>query len=173
MSPLRIFTLNRHSGFVHTQALNWMDAPWLPKSDSGTRSPAPHLRHRGKLNSTLLAPFPKRFRPAPRPTLHPIRRGCVTAARQAPEQVKGARVEIHCCVRCLGRCKSVPRILYHRRARSSRSCVWWNASETLTNPCGAAQATGHRRGERPEKRRSALKGRQSGNQPSRKPSGRH
>ena len=165
MSPLRIFTLNRHSGFVHTQALNWMDAPWLPKSDSGTRSPAPHLRHRGKVYSTSLAPFPTVLRPAPRPTLHPIRRECVIAARQAPEQVKGARVEIHRCVRCLGRSMSVPRILYHRRARSSRSRVWRGASKTLTNLCGAAQATGHRRGEGPEKRRSAPKGRQSGNQP--------
>lgn len=70
MSPLRIFTLNRHSGFVHTQALNWMDAPWLPKSLSGTSSPAPHLRHRGNSYSTLLAPFPLLWR-TPRPFFDP------------------------------------------------------------------------------------------------------
>jgi hypothetical protein len=55
-SPLRIFTLYRQFGFVHTHALNWIDAPWLPKSESGTRSPAPHLRHRGNVNSTPNAP---------------------------------------------------------------------------------------------------------------------
>jgi hypothetical protein len=45
MSPLRIFTLYKQAGFVHTQALYSMDAPWLPKSESGTRSPWPHFRH--------------------------------------------------------------------------------------------------------------------------------
>src|SRR5690242_4564603 len=56
MSPLRILTLYRQLGFVHTHALNWIDAPWLPKSDSGTRSPAPHFRHRGNSNSTPISP---------------------------------------------------------------------------------------------------------------------
>ena len=56
ISPLRILTLYRQFGFVHTHALKWMEAPWLPKSESGTRSPAPHFRHRGNANSTLVAP---------------------------------------------------------------------------------------------------------------------
>src|SRR5258707_1201815 len=56
ISPLRILTLYRQLGLVHTHALNWIDAPWLPKSDSGTRSPAPHFRHRGNVNSTPVAP---------------------------------------------------------------------------------------------------------------------
>src|SRR5262249_54831813 len=33
-----------------------MDAPWLPKSESGTRSPGPHFRHRGNVCSTHIAP---------------------------------------------------------------------------------------------------------------------
>src|SRR5690242_5203352 len=56
MSPLRILMLYRHDGFVHTQALYSMEAPWLPKSESGTRSPSLHLRHRGKVNSTRSPP---------------------------------------------------------------------------------------------------------------------
>src|SRR5215469_17428605 len=55
--PLRIFMLYKQDGFVHTQALYSMEAPWLPKSESGTRSPSPHLRHRGKINSTPFASF--------------------------------------------------------------------------------------------------------------------
>lgn len=59
MSPLRIFMLYRHEGFVQTHALYSIDAPWLPKSDSGTRSPSLHLRHRGKAFSTKPPPsFP-------------------------------------------------------------------------------------------------------------------
>src|SRR5215469_3315940 len=56
ISPLRIFMLYKQDGFVHTQALYSMEAPWLPKSESGTRSPSPHLRHRGNANSTKSSP---------------------------------------------------------------------------------------------------------------------
>jgi len=56
MSPLRILMLYRHEGLVQTQALYSIEAPWLPKSESGTRSPSPHLRHRGKAFSTKSPP---------------------------------------------------------------------------------------------------------------------
>src|SRR5579859_2041964 len=56
ISPLRILMLYRHDGFVQTQALYSMEAPWLPKSESGTRSPSLHLRHRGKAFSTKSPP---------------------------------------------------------------------------------------------------------------------
>ncbi len=48
--------LYRHEGLVQTQALYSIEAPWLPKSESGTRSPSPHLRHRGKAFSTKSPP---------------------------------------------------------------------------------------------------------------------
>ena len=48
--------LYRQEGLVQTQALYSMEAPWLPKSESGTRSPSPHLRHRGKAFSTKSPP---------------------------------------------------------------------------------------------------------------------
>jgi hypothetical protein len=56
MSPLRILMLYRQEGLVQTQALYSMEAPWLPKSESGTRSPSLHLRHRGKAFSTKSPP---------------------------------------------------------------------------------------------------------------------
>src|SRR6266567_79149 len=56
MSPLRILILYRHDGLVQTHALYSMEAPWLPKSESGTRSPSPHLRHRGNAFSTKSPP---------------------------------------------------------------------------------------------------------------------
>jgi hypothetical protein len=56
MSPLRILILYKQEGLVQTQALYSMEAPWLPKSESGTRSPSLHLRHRGKANSTKSPP---------------------------------------------------------------------------------------------------------------------
>ena len=56
ISPLRILMLYRHDGLVQTQALYSMEAPWLPKSESGTRSPSLHLRHRGKAFSTKSPP---------------------------------------------------------------------------------------------------------------------
>src|SRR6266566_2558922 len=56
ISPLRILMLYRHDGFVQTQALYSMEAPWLPKSESGTRSPSLHLRHRGNAFSTKSSP---------------------------------------------------------------------------------------------------------------------
>jgi len=56
ISPLRILMLYRHDGFVQTQALYSMEAPWLPKSESGTRSPSLHLRHRGNAFSTKSPP---------------------------------------------------------------------------------------------------------------------
>src|SRR5437588_8053175 len=56
ISPLRILMLYRHEGLVQTQALYSMEAPWLPKSESGTRSPSLHLRHRGKAFSTKSPP---------------------------------------------------------------------------------------------------------------------
>src|SRR5579859_5203585 len=56
MSPLRILMLYRHDGLVQTHALYSMEAPWLPKSESGTRSPSPHLRHRGNAFSTKSPP---------------------------------------------------------------------------------------------------------------------
>jgi hypothetical protein len=52
ISPLRILILYRQVGFVHTHALYSIEAPWLPKSESGTRSPSLHLRHRGNAFST-------------------------------------------------------------------------------------------------------------------------
>ncbi len=48
--------LYRHEGLVQTQALYSIEAPWLPKSESGTRSPSPHLRHRGNAFSTKSPP---------------------------------------------------------------------------------------------------------------------
>ncbi len=52
ISPLRILMLYRQVGFVQTHALYSIEAPWLPKSESGTRSPSLHLRHRGNAFST-------------------------------------------------------------------------------------------------------------------------
>src|SRR5215469_12559530 len=56
ISPLRILMLYKHEGLVQTQALYSMEAPWLPKSESGTRSPSLHLRHRGNAFSTKSPP---------------------------------------------------------------------------------------------------------------------
>ncbi len=56
MSPLRILMLYRQEGLVQTQALYSIEAPWLPKSESGTRSPSLHLRHRGNAFSTKSPP---------------------------------------------------------------------------------------------------------------------
>src|SRR5260370_14566656 len=56
ISPLRILMLYRHDGFVHTQALYSVEAPWLPKSDSGTRAPSLHFRHRVIAVSTKSPP---------------------------------------------------------------------------------------------------------------------
>ena len=52
ISPLRILILYRQVGLVQTHALYSIEAPWLPKSESGTRSPSLHLRHRGNAFST-------------------------------------------------------------------------------------------------------------------------
>src|SRR5579859_4142560 len=56
ISPLRILMLYRQVGFVQTHALYSIDAPWLPKSESGTRSPSLQLRHRGNAFSTKSPP---------------------------------------------------------------------------------------------------------------------
>ena len=56
ISPLRILMLYRQVGFVQTHALYSIEAPWLPKSESGTRSPSLHLRHRGNAFSTKSPP---------------------------------------------------------------------------------------------------------------------
>ena len=56
MSPFRILMLYRHEGLVQTHPLYSMEAPWLPKSESGTRSPSLHLRHRGNAFSTKSPP---------------------------------------------------------------------------------------------------------------------
>src|SRR6266446_2137273 len=56
ISPLRIFMLYKQDGLVHTHALYSMEAPWLPKSESGTRSPSLHLRQRGNAFSTKSPP---------------------------------------------------------------------------------------------------------------------
>ncbi len=56
ISPFRILILYKQVGFVHTQALYSIEAPWLPKSESGTRSPSLHLRHRGNAFSTKSPP---------------------------------------------------------------------------------------------------------------------
>src|SRR5579864_1236203 len=56
ISPLRILMLYRHDGLVQTHALYSIEAPWLPKSESGTRSPSLHLRHRGNAFSTKSPP---------------------------------------------------------------------------------------------------------------------
>src|SRR5439155_27044536 len=56
ISPLRILMLYRQEGLVQTQALYSMEAPWLPKSESGTRSPSLHLRQRGNAFSTKSPP---------------------------------------------------------------------------------------------------------------------
>src|ERR1051326_5216704 len=58
MSPLRILMLYRHPGFVQTHALYSIEAPWLPKSESGTNSPSPHLRHLGKISSKAVRLLP-------------------------------------------------------------------------------------------------------------------
>src|SRR5579885_1558261 len=73
MSPLRILMLYRQPGFVQTHALYSIEAPWLPKSESGTRSPSPHLRHRGKVNSKAVRLLPAQgfFNRAHRPTTNP------------------------------------------------------------------------------------------------------
>jgi len=47
MSPFLIFRLKPHSGLVQTHALYFIDDPWLPKSERGTKSPTRHLRHLG------------------------------------------------------------------------------------------------------------------------------
>src|SRR5204863_8473171 len=56
ISPLRILMLYRQDGLVQTHALYSMEAPWLPKSERGTRSPSLHLRHRGNAFSTKSPP---------------------------------------------------------------------------------------------------------------------
>lgn len=56
ISPLRILILYRQEGLVQTHALYSIEAPWLPKSESGTRSPSLHLRHRGNAFSTKSPP---------------------------------------------------------------------------------------------------------------------
>lgn len=56
ISPLRILILYKHDGLVQTHALYSMEAPWLPKSESGTRSPSLHLRHLGNAFSTKSPP---------------------------------------------------------------------------------------------------------------------
>src|SRR5436190_23458727 len=56
ISPLRILILYKQEGLVQTQALYSIEAPWLPKSESGTRSPSLHLRHRGNAFSTKSPP---------------------------------------------------------------------------------------------------------------------
>src|SRR5437588_10818179 len=56
ISPLRILMLYRQEGLVRTQAMYAMEAPWLPKSESGTRSPSLHLRQRGNAFSTESPP---------------------------------------------------------------------------------------------------------------------
>ena len=58
ISPFLIFRLKPQSGLVHTQDLYVIAAPWLPKSDSGTKSPLPHFRHLGNevLSKVVLLP---------------------------------------------------------------------------------------------------------------------
>src|SRR5207302_10501510 len=56
ISPLRILMLYRQEGLVQTQALYSMEAPWLPKSESRTRSPSLRLRRRGRAFSTKSPP---------------------------------------------------------------------------------------------------------------------
>jgi hypothetical protein len=56
ISPLRILILYKQEGLVQTHALYSIEAPWLPKSESGTRSPSLHLRHRGNAFSTKSPP---------------------------------------------------------------------------------------------------------------------
>ena len=85
--------LYRQEGLVQTQALYSMEAPWLPKSESGTRSPSLHLRHRGNAFSTKSPPS---F--SLEDSIHPLcymtslseevsRGGASAAASASPQQV--------------------------------------------------------------------------------------
>ena len=103
ISPLRILMLYKHDGFVQTQALYSMEAPWLPKSESGTRSPAPHLRQRGNIISTPIAPFLKApgFRSAPQPTHARLAREGLrrrTAAHSTPHPPTRAARSSRCTI---------------------------------------------------------------------------
>src|SRR5260370_16392454 len=94
ISPLRILMLYKQDGFVQTHALYSMEAPWLPKSESGTRSPSPHLRHRGNAFSTKSPPsFYREGRIRPPDQLNSARfadevsrRGASAAASASPQQ---------------------------------------------------------------------------------------
>src|SRR5258708_38346211 len=94
MSPLRILMLYKQDGLVQTHALYSMEAPWLPKSESGTRSPSPHLRHRGNAFSTQSPPsFYREARIRPPDQLNSARfaddvsrRGASAAASASPQQ---------------------------------------------------------------------------------------
>jgi hypothetical protein len=57
-SPFRILMLNPHEGLVQAHALKKIAAPWLPKSESGTRSPRSHFWHFGKLVTTTTVLLP-------------------------------------------------------------------------------------------------------------------
>ena len=94
MSPLRIFTLYKQFGFVQTHALNWIEAPWLPKSESGTKSPAPHFRQRGNANSTPIAPLLERHHGGA-PTTTSAAPGSTVRATLHYITVQAGRVECH------------------------------------------------------------------------------
>src|SRR5579859_4970095 len=91
MSPLRILMLYRQDGLVHTHALYSMEAPWLPKSESGTRSPSLHLRHRGNAFSTKSPPsfsLEGLFAGPQKASSEKVSRGGASAAASAsPQQV--------------------------------------------------------------------------------------
>ena len=76
ISPLRILMLYRQEGLVQTHALYSIEAPWLPKSESGTRSPSLHLRQRGNAFSTISPPSftPGGLYSPPHPKRHMVRR---------------------------------------------------------------------------------------------------
>ncbi len=95
MSPLRILMLYRQEGLVQTHALYSMEAPWLPKSESGTRSPSPHLRHRGNAFSTKSSPsfsledcihLPEQYKPV-KPGEEVSRGGASAAASASPQHI--------------------------------------------------------------------------------------
>src|SRR5688572_11424294 len=57
-SPFRIFRLKEQPGLVQTHALYITAAPWPPKSDRGTSSPSPHLRHTGNVVGSIWSLIP-------------------------------------------------------------------------------------------------------------------
>ena len=135
ISPLRILILYRQEGLVQTQALYSMEAPWLPKSDSGTRSPSPHLRHRGNAFSTKSPPslsledsIHLLYRIAKR-SKQVSRGGASAAASASPQQVSIHAVAI--IPQFASRVSYLMKKLHH----SSATTLLLPSSSTLSRKC--------------------------------------